>query len=167
MAYKTFVNGFVLNASELNDYLMDQSVIVFASAASRASTLTSPTNGMVTYLADTGSIEVYGRGNDWISLNIATINNQAGTTYTTLSSDAGKTLRTTSGSAVTVTLSNLLPGERVDWVQSGAGQITFVAGAGVNLQSEGSKLKSKAQHAAGTVLCVATNTYLLTGNLTA
>jgi hypothetical protein len=33
MAFKTFVNGFPLNASELNEYLMYQSISVFVDAA--------------------------------------------------------------------------------------------------------------------------------------
>lgn len=167
MAYKTFVNGFVLNASELNDYLMDQAVIVFASAASRSSTLTSPSAGMVTYLTDVGSLELYTRGGAWVSLNETTYNSQAGATYSIAASDAGKMLQTTSSSAVTVTVGNLLPGERMDWIQTGTGQITFTAGAGVTLNSGGSKFKSKERYAAGTLLCVATNSYVLVGSLVA
>ncbi len=50
MAYKVFSNGSVLNASDLNDYLMKQSVMVFSNSTARASALTSPTEGMMTYL---------------------------------------------------------------------------------------------------------------------
>ena len=35
MAYKTFVNGYGLTASELNAYLMNQSVMVFADSSAR------------------------------------------------------------------------------------------------------------------------------------
>jgi hypothetical protein len=45
-----FVNGQTLPASRVQDYLMDQSVMVFADAAARTAALPSPTNGMVTYL---------------------------------------------------------------------------------------------------------------------
>lgn len=68
MAYKTFANGFPLPASDLNNYLMNQSVIVFASAAERSSTLTSPTEGMITYLEDTDTVEVY-NGSAWTDIN--------------------------------------------------------------------------------------------------
>jgi hypothetical protein len=52
---KTFVAGEVLTAQDVNDYLMDQSVMNFASSAARASAIPTPTAGMVSYLADTGS----------------------------------------------------------------------------------------------------------------
>ncbi len=63
MAYKVFANGFALNASELNTYLMNQSVMVFANASARTSSLT-PTEGMVTYLEDTNALEFY-NGTAW------------------------------------------------------------------------------------------------------
>lgn len=67
MAYKTFANGYTLNASELNTYLMNQSVIVFADATARSAALTSPTEGMVTYLADTNALTVYD-GSAWVAV---------------------------------------------------------------------------------------------------
>jgi len=57
MAYKTFANGFPLPASDLNNFLMNQSVIVFASAAARTTTLPTPVEGMLTYLEDTNAFE--------------------------------------------------------------------------------------------------------------
>jgi hypothetical protein len=59
MGFKTFVNGDILDASEVNDFLMKQSVMVFADAAARTTALPSPIEGMVTYLSDTDSLEVY------------------------------------------------------------------------------------------------------------
>jgi hypothetical protein len=64
MAYKVFSNGSVLQASELNTFLMNQSVIVFSNATARSSALTSPIEGMVTYLEDTNSLNVY-NGTAW------------------------------------------------------------------------------------------------------
>jgi hypothetical protein len=66
MAYKVFANGFALNASELNTYLMNQSVIVFADAAARTAAFT-PIEGMVTYLQDTNALEVY-NGTAWVAV---------------------------------------------------------------------------------------------------
>lgn len=68
MAYKVFANGFPLTASELNTYLMNQSVMVFANAAARSAALTSPTEGMTTYLEDTNKIEVW-TGAAWSDIN--------------------------------------------------------------------------------------------------
>ena len=68
MAYKTFANGFPLPASDLNNYLMNQSVIVFANSTARSAALPTPTEGMVTYLEDTNLIEVY-NGSAWADIN--------------------------------------------------------------------------------------------------
>jgi hypothetical protein len=57
MAYKTFANGFPLPASDLNNFLMNQSVIVFADAAARTTAIPSPVTGMLTYLEDTNAYE--------------------------------------------------------------------------------------------------------------
>lgn len=67
MAYKVFANGYTLNASELNTYLMNQSVMVFADATARTAALASPTEGMVTYLADTNALTVYD-GSAWVAV---------------------------------------------------------------------------------------------------
>jgi hypothetical protein len=56
---KTFVAGAVLTAAEVNGYLMDQSVMVFASDAARSSAIPSPSAGMVTYLTDTSEMQAY------------------------------------------------------------------------------------------------------------
>jgi hypothetical protein len=66
MAFKVFANGFALNASELNTYLMNQSVMVFANAAARTAAFT-PSEGMVTYLEDTNALEFY-NGTAWAAV---------------------------------------------------------------------------------------------------
>jgi hypothetical protein len=65
VAYKVFTNGSVLNASEINDNLMNQSVMVFSNSTARGAALTSPVAGMVTFLEDTSSYESYD-GTSWI-----------------------------------------------------------------------------------------------------
>ena len=64
MAYKVFSNGSVLNASEINDNLMNQSVMVFTNSSTRAAALASPTTGMTTFLEDSQTISIYD-GTDW------------------------------------------------------------------------------------------------------
>jgi hypothetical protein len=59
VAYKVFTNGSVLNASEINDNLMNQSVMVFSNAAARTAAITSPVEGMVTYTEDNNVISIY------------------------------------------------------------------------------------------------------------
>ena len=60
---KTFTAGEVLQAADVNDFLMDQSVMVFAGTAARGSAIPSPTEGMVTYRSDDDVVEVY--TTDW------------------------------------------------------------------------------------------------------
>jgi hypothetical protein len=67
MPYKNFTPN-VLPASDVNNYLMNQSVIVFDSVAQRSATLTVPIEGMVTYLKDTNTLWFY-NGTSWISIN--------------------------------------------------------------------------------------------------
>jgi hypothetical protein len=62
VAYKVFTNGSVLQASEINDNLMNQSVMVFSNAAARTAAITSPSEGMVSYLQDTDLLSVYESG---------------------------------------------------------------------------------------------------------
>lgn len=64
---KTFTAGDVLTAADVQDYLMDQSVMVFAGTAARASAIASPTEGMVTYRTDDDVVETYD-GSAWQSV---------------------------------------------------------------------------------------------------
>ena len=66
MPYKNF-QPIQLTASEVNTYLMNQSVMVFANAAARSAALTLPTEGMTTYLADINKVQFYD-GAQWISV---------------------------------------------------------------------------------------------------
>jgi hypothetical protein len=70
VAYKVFTNGSVLPASDVNTYLMDQSVMVFSSSATRAAALTAPVEGMLTYLEDTAGYESYD-GSAWVAFGAA------------------------------------------------------------------------------------------------
>ena len=64
--YNLFATGNVLTAAQVNSYLMQQSVMVFASSAARTSALSGVlAEGMVSYLQDTNSLEVYD-GSAWI-----------------------------------------------------------------------------------------------------
>lgn len=58
MAKKTFVSGELLYAADVNSFLMNQSVMTFASDAARGSAIPSPTEGMVTYLNDVNQYQM-------------------------------------------------------------------------------------------------------------
>jgi len=64
---KTFSPGDVLTSSDVQGYLMDQSVMVFAGTAARASAIPSPSAGMVAYSTAT-ALQVY-NGSAWVDLS--------------------------------------------------------------------------------------------------
>ena len=59
LGYKLFASGEVLTAANLQGYAVDQSTMVFATSAARTSALVAPSQGMVSYLVDSNSVEVY------------------------------------------------------------------------------------------------------------
>lgn len=64
MPFKTFSNGSVLTANEVNTFMMDQQIMVFENAAARDAALTSPTHGMITYLKNVNRMSFY-NGTSW------------------------------------------------------------------------------------------------------
>lgn len=66
--YKLFATGDVLTAAQVNTYLMQQTVMVFASSAARTTALSGVVaEGMVSYLLDTNATEVYD-GSAWVGI---------------------------------------------------------------------------------------------------
>jgi hypothetical protein len=57
--FKVFQDGNVLTASEVNTFMMEQMIMVFASAAARDAAITSPSEGMFAFLKDTDKLTVY------------------------------------------------------------------------------------------------------------
>jgi hypothetical protein len=66
VAYKVFTNGSTLQASELNENLMQQSTAVFSNAAARTAAITSPVEGQLTYLEDVNTYDHW-NGSAWVS----------------------------------------------------------------------------------------------------
>lgn len=64
LGYKTFAAGDVLTAVDVQGYLADQAVMVFASEAARATALGTPTEGMVSFTKDTDTLAYY-TGSAW------------------------------------------------------------------------------------------------------
>ena len=65
MPRKEFESFTRLDASDVNTYLMDQSVMTFAGTAARGSAIGTAVQGMLTYLSDSNSFEAYD-GSDWV-----------------------------------------------------------------------------------------------------
>ena len=100
------------------------------------------------------------------------INAQTGTTYTTVLADDGKLITADNASPIALTIppnSSVAYGigTQINIMQLGAGQVTITAGAGVTLNSSGSKLKTKDQFSVATCAKIATDTWVVVGNLSA
>jgi len=65
LGFRTFTAGEILTAANVQSYLMDQAVMVFADSAARGSAIASPTEGMFTYLSDSDALEFYS-GATWV-----------------------------------------------------------------------------------------------------
>ena len=61
---KTFTAGSILTASDVQGYLQDQTIMVFAGTAARASAITSPSTGMFTYITATSQLQFW-NGSAW------------------------------------------------------------------------------------------------------
>jgi len=68
--FRTFVDGEYFTAAQVNTYLMEQAVMVFADASTRSSAIAAPSEGMLTYLTGTDALEVY-NGSSWVGINDA------------------------------------------------------------------------------------------------
>jgi hypothetical protein len=65
---KVFTAGDVLTASDVQNYLMDQTVMNFAGTAARSSAIATPTDGMVTYNQSNDQLEAY-NGSAWVGMS--------------------------------------------------------------------------------------------------
>ena len=102
-------------------------------------------------------------------VNLA-LNAQTGTTYTLVAADSGKLVTTSNASAVTVTIppSVFAAGEQINVQSIGAGLTTFAQGAGVTITSTGATSSApilRAQNSACTIICTASNTFTVIGDL--
>jgi hypothetical protein len=66
MSRKTFTAGEVLAAADVNNFLMDQTVMSFSGTAARDSAIPTPVEGMTTYHETTDLLETW-NGTAWVS----------------------------------------------------------------------------------------------------
>ena len=109
---------------------------------------------------------------DAVATAMIAINAQTGTTYTTVLTDDGKLFTADNASPIALTIPPATSvaygiGTQINIMQLGAGTVTITAGAGVTLQSAGSKLKTSAQYAVATCAKIASDTWVVVGNLSA
>jgi hypothetical protein len=66
--YRLYATGDILTAAQVNNYIQEQTVMVFADAAARTSALSAVlAEGMISYLKDTNSTEYYS-GSAWVAI---------------------------------------------------------------------------------------------------
>ena len=87
LGYKEFATGDVLTAAQANGYLASQVVMVFADATARTAAITSPQEGMISYLKDTNATQYYS-GSAWVNVGGASPLTTKGDLYTYSTADA-------------------------------------------------------------------------------
>jgi hypothetical protein len=97
-------------------------------------------------------------------------NAQTGTTYTLVAADLGKLVTLSNAGAITLTIppSVFAAGNQIHIQQIGVGQVTLAQGAGVTITSTGASAsapKLRAQYSAATIICTASNTFTVLGDL--
>ena len=132
--YKLFNTGDVLTAAQVNTYLNEQTVMVFASSAARTSALSGVlAEGMVSYLQDTNAVEVY-NGSAWVGLAAdQTPLTTKGDLFTFTTVDA----RLGVGANGTVLTADSAEATGLKWAASSSGSMTQLATgsfSGTNLQ---------------------------------
>jgi hypothetical protein len=185
LGYKVFTAGEVLTAANVNGYLMEQSVMVFAGSAARGSAIGTASEGMVSYLSDTNAVEVY-NGSNWVAVGVDTSIASSivttsvataaatATAYTAGTADRNNVIYSLATATITVTVPDVFnTGDRIDIVRDAAGTVTIAAGtgitswAGAGTAGTAVTFKIDQQYNAATVLKVAANTYRVVGKITA
>lgn len=172
---KVFAPNDILAAADVMGYLMDQSVMVFANASERSTEVPAPTEGMVSYLADTDNLQVYTTTwrNIVTSLNASQIVNtltaSTATAYSFASGDQSQVIQfSNAGTATVETATALTAGQRIDVLADGA-TLVIAAGSGVSFAGAGTAgtAYEVTQYDAATILCVSSNNYRIIGNVRA
>lgn len=113
--YKLFSTGEVLTAANVNTYLMQQTVMVFASAAARTTALSGVlAEGMISYRTDSKVLEIY-NGTSWVDFS-------GDITGITTAANSGLSGGATSGT-VTLTLATTAKGDLLVGTGSGTAAV--------------------------------------------
>lgn len=108
---------------------------------------------------------------DTLAAGLAVTSSQSGTTYTLALADSNTVVELTNAAAVTVTVplnsAVALPvGTSIVLRQFGAGQVTAVGASGVTLLSRGAALKTAGQYAELVLTKRATDSWIVSGDIT-
>ena len=103
-------------------------------------------------------------------INLA-FNAQTGTTYTLVAADSGKLVTSSNAASVVITIppSIFAAGEQINVQSIGVGLTSFAQGSGVTITSTGATATApilRARYSAATIICTASNTFTIIGDLT-
>jgi cytoskeletal protein CcmA (bactofilin family) len=179
--YKVWSAGDVLAAADVNGYLMEQSVMVFASSAARSSAIGTATEGMVSYLRDTNALEFFD-STSWRTVGvdstvagsvIAFGSTAVSAAYTAVAGLDNASIIVTGTAAVTVTVPDVLSvGDSLNIIRDTSGTVTIAAGTGVTSWAGAGTagtavtFKIDQQFNGAQVIKTAANTYRVIGKIT-
>jgi hypothetical protein len=124
LGYIEFATGDILTAAVANGYLASQTVMVFADSSARSTAITSPQEGMFSYLKDTNATQYY-NGSAWTSIGgTASPLTTKGDVYTYSTTDARLAVGT-NGQVLTAD-STAATGLKWAAVSSGGGKVLQV-----------------------------------------
>ena len=180
--FKVWSAGDVLAAADVNGYLMEQTVMVYASSAARSSALgTAVSEGMVTYLKDTNALEYYD-ASTWRTVGLDTTvagsvvafgSTAVSAAYTAVAGLDNASIIVTGTAAVTVTVPDILSvGDSLNIIRDTSGTVTIAAGTGVTSWAGAGTagtavtFKIDQQYNGAQVIKTAANTYRVIGKIT-
>jgi hypothetical protein len=142
---------------------------VQATAIAGTNTLTLPATNSDTLVGKATTDTLTNKTLTAPKINLA-LNAQTGTTYTLVAADSGKLVTSSNASAVVITIppSVFAAGEQINVQSIGAGLTSFAQGAGVTITSTGATATApilRAQYSAATIICTASNTFTVIGDL--
>jgi hypothetical protein len=157
--FRTWTPNEIITASNVQNYLQDQTVMVFSSSAVRATAIPVATEGMLSWLEDADKYQYYS-GSAWVDLIVPITGGTAGApyvsggtasagfgdmkaefiattitnksaAYTAVAADANTVLNITTAS--TITIPDILPsiGDQIQIVHNASGTTVIAAGTGV------------------------------------
>lgn len=171
---KTWTALEVVTAANVQGYLQDQTVQVYAGTAARSSALgTAVSEGMASYRSDFNVLELYD-GSQWVGVNERTVTSMTATAYTATLGIANGLIYASNASAQTITVPDVFEtGQGFEVVRDGAGTVILAAGTGVSSWAGAGTagtavtFKIDQQYNGAQVLKVAANTYRVIGKISA
>ena len=121
--FKDFTAGDILTATQVDEYLMQQTVMRFADSAARTTALSGVlAEGMLSYLNDTNTVQVY-NGSAWVNVGGGSPLTTKGDIYTYSTADA----RLGVGANNTVLTADSSTATGLKWATPSSGSMTLLS----------------------------------------